>query len=94
MKMPVELISAIHLEDAYFCLSCEGITNCSDACPACGNRHLWPLQNWLGRVNSPENSRYKTPFLKEVQPARVLEIARTPSRRRYWQMVWNYLALK
>lgn len=94
MKIPVELMAAIRLEDAFFCLSCEGVTNCSDTCPVCGNRNLWPLQNWLGRVSGPENSRYRKTPRKEISPARVLVMSRTLPGRRYWQTVLNFLTLK
>ena len=49
--MTLEIASAIRLEEAYFCLNCEVVTNCADICPACGHRQLWSLENWLGRVN-------------------------------------------
>ncbi len=90
MKTTVEVASAIRLEDAYFCLSCEAVTNCVDICPACGHRQLWPLQNWLGRVNNHETSRYRKSELAEVQPERTLVIDKTPIRKNYWQMVWNW----
>jgi len=50
--MALEVASAIRLEEAYFCLNCEVVTNFSDICPVCGHRELWPLEKWLGRVNS------------------------------------------
>jgi RNA polymerase subunit RPABC4/transcription elongation factor Spt4 len=56
MKMPIEESSAIRLEEAYFCLNCEVVTNCLDICPACGHRELWSLENWLGRITDGENS--------------------------------------
>jgi len=71
MKMSIEIPSAIKLEDAFFCLSCEVVTNCSDNCPECGHRRLWPLENWLGRVNDPENSEDKKSTLEEVPPENV-----------------------
>jgi len=49
--MRLEGVSAIRLEEAFFCLNCEVVTNCSDICPACGHSHLWLLENWLGRIN-------------------------------------------
>lgn len=49
--------SAIRLEEAYFCLSCEVVTNSAGACLVCGDTQLWPLQNWIGRVDD-RNSRY------------------------------------
>jgi hypothetical protein len=67
--MAGEILSAIKLEDAFFCLDCEAVTNCSDVCPACGNRQLWSLQNWLGRVGVQENGRFSTPLIEESQPA-------------------------
>ena len=67
--MPVEVASAIRLESAYFCLSCEVVTNCSDICPACGNRQLWHLENWLGKINALENGSDKEGTLKGVQLA-------------------------
>ena len=67
--MTGEILSAIKLEDAFFCLDCEAVTNCSDVCPACGNGHLWSLQNWLGRVGDRGNGRFSTPLIEESQPA-------------------------
>ena len=67
--MTGEKLSAIKLEDAFFCLDCETVTNCSDVCPACGNRHLWSLQSWLGRVGDRGNGRFSTPLIEESQPA-------------------------
>lgn len=88
--MPFEVASAIRLGEAYFCLNCEVVTNCVDVCPACGHRRLWPLENWLGRVNGHENSRYKKPNPEEIHRVRTVEIAKKPSRRNYLQMVrWS-----
>jgi hypothetical protein len=67
MEMPIEVASAIRLESAYFCLSCEVVTNCSDICPACGHRQLWLLENWLGKINARENGSDKEGTLKGVQ---------------------------
>ena len=72
--MSVQMKSAIKLEDAFFCLSCELVTNSSDLCPACGHRHLWPLENWIGRVDACENSRYKC-ILEKALPERAAEIS-------------------
>jgi len=66
--MANEILSAIKLEDAFFCLNCEAVTNCSEICPVCGNRQLWCLQNWLGRVGERGESRYRKPTLEEFQP--------------------------
>ncbi len=84
--MSVEMKSAIKLEDAFFCLSCELVTNCPDLCPACGHRHLWPLENWIGRVDACENSRYKS-ILEGALPAKTADIPKMASRRNYWQLV-------
>jgi len=67
--MSREILSAIKLEDAFFCLDCEVVTNCWDVCPACGNRRLWSLQNWLGRVGDEGNSKYRKPTIEGFQPA-------------------------
>ena len=67
--MTGEILSAIKLEDAFFCLNCEAVTNCLDICPVCGNRQLWSLQNWLGRVSDEGISRYRKPTIEESQPA-------------------------
>ena len=56
--MAVELTSTISLKGAYLCLNCEVVTNSAGFCPACGHKHLWPLEQWIGRVNG-ENSKYK-----------------------------------
>jgi len=89
METPTEVASAIKLESAYFCLSCEVVTNCSDICPACGHRQLWHLENWLGRVHGQENSSGEEFTLLEAQPARTGEIAKTTSRKNYCQLVRN-----
>jgi hypothetical protein len=67
--MTGEILSAIKLADAFFCLDCESVTNCSDVCPTCGNRRLWSLQNWLGRVGEQGNSKSRKPTVEEFQPA-------------------------
>jgi hypothetical protein len=63
--MFVEIPSVIKLKEAYFCLNCEVVTNCSDICPACGRRQLWSLENWLGRVTGRENSGDEEGILME-----------------------------
>ncbi len=88
--MPIEIPSAIKLEDAFFCLSCEAVTNCSDVCPGCGHGQLWPLENWLGRVNGHENSEDKESTVQEVQSERTTDIPQMSPRRNYWQRAWNY----
>jgi len=57
--MALEAASAIRLEEAYFCLNCELVTNLSDICPICGHRKLWSLEKWLGRLNSLEDGTDK-----------------------------------
>ena len=89
MEMPVEVASAIRLESAYFCLSCEVVTNCSDVCPACGHRQLWHLEHWLGRVHGQENSADEESTLREVKLARTGEIAKTASGRIHLEVVRN-----
>jgi len=89
METPNEAASAIRLESAYFCLSCEVVTNCADICPACGHRQLWHLENWLGRVHGQENSEGEESTLTKVRPARIGEILKTAARRNYRQMVRN-----
>lgn len=88
--MPIEIPSAIKLEDAFFCLSCEAVTNCSDVCPGCGHGQLWPLENWFGRVNGHENSEDKESTVQEVQSERTTDIPQMSPRRNYWQRAWNY----
>jgi RNA polymerase subunit RPABC4/transcription elongation factor Spt4 len=58
-KTTLEVASAIRLEEAYFCLNCELVTNCSDICPACGRRELWSLEKWLGRLNTASKMGWK-----------------------------------
>jgi hypothetical protein len=65
----VEMASAISLGEAYFCLNCEVVTNCSDTCPVCGHKQLWLLENWLGRVNGFKNNGHKEDTLPRVQSA-------------------------
>ena len=73
MNKPFDSVSAIKLEEAHFCLSCEAVTNCSDTCPACGHTYLWSLQNWLGRIYGPDFSKNRKLNSKEVLPMRTLE---------------------
>jgi hypothetical protein len=53
--MSLEVASVIRLGEAYFCLNCEVLTNCSDMCPVCGHRELWLLEKWIGKINAREN---------------------------------------
>ena len=67
--MSLEVASVIRLGEAYFCLNCEVLTNCSDICPVCGHRELWLLENWIGKINALENGSDKAGTLKGVQLA-------------------------
>ena len=74
MKMVQKVVSAIKLEEAYFCVNCELVTNCLDICPACGHRELWSLERWLGRVNGCENSMNKEGTLRGIRLAHEIRI--------------------
>ncbi len=65
--MNLEITSAIRLEEAYFCLNCEVVTNFKDMCPACGNKLLWSLENWLGKINGRENSGNKEDTFTKIE---------------------------
>jgi RNA polymerase subunit RPABC4/transcription elongation factor Spt4 len=67
--MTLEVASAIRLGEAYFCLNCEVVTNCSDICPACGHKQLWHLENWIGKINVLEYGSDKEGPLKGGQLA-------------------------
>ena len=72
--------SSIRLEEAYFGLSCEVVTNSPGACLVCGQTNLWPLQNWLGRVDG-KNSRYGT---EEVPPPKeTMDVSAVANLRRF-----------
>jgi hypothetical protein len=73
--MPIEVASVIRLGEAYFCLNCEVLTNCSDMCPACGHRQLWAPENWIGKINALENGSDKKGTLKGLQLAPVFMTA-------------------
>ena len=64
--MSLEEASLIRLGEAYFCLNCEVLTNCLNMCPACGHRKLWPLENWIGKINARENPGDKECNIKNV----------------------------
>ena len=66
-KIFPEPVSVIRLKEAYFCLSCEVVTNCADICPACGHRQLWHLENWLGRVHGQNNDRHEESALTKME---------------------------
>ncbi len=85
MKTPLEISSAIRLGEAYFCLSCEVVTDCADNCPVCGNRNLWPLENWLGKVYVPERN-VMAGDVSRVRKASH-KAAENRSRKPYWQML-------
>ncbi len=85
MKAELEIASAIRLGEAYFCLSCEVVTNCADICPACGNRKLWPLQNWLGKVYVSERPAVAGDVSRIQEASR--KVAEHRSRKPYWQML-------
>ncbi len=87
--MPMEMPSTINLEDAFFCLNCEVVTNCPHVCPGCGHGQLWPLEKWLGKINGHGDSQYEKTFLQEVGPARNVKISTMSSRRNYWQTMLN-----
>ena len=74
MNKPFDSISAIKLEDAHFCLTCEAVSNCSETCPACGHAYLWSLQNWLGRIYGPDFGKNRTLILKEVRRTKTPEM--------------------
>ena len=57
MNKLFDLICAIKLEDAHFCLNCGTVTNCSDTCPVCGHTYLWSLQPWLSGIYGSDFSR-------------------------------------
>jgi len=65
--MNLEMASVIRLEEAYFCLNCEVVTNCPDTCPACGQKKLWVLENWIGKINPPPNGGGKERNLKSAR---------------------------
>ncbi len=87
MKNSTELASAIRLGEAYFCLSCEVVTNCVDICPACGNRKLWPLENWLGNVHGHEKHTAAPAELRAVHPAGARQVPEDQPGKNYWQMI-------
>jgi RNA polymerase subunit RPABC4/transcription elongation factor Spt4 len=74
MNKPFDSVSAIKLEEAHFCLSCEAVTNCSDTCPACGQTYMWSLQSWLGRIYGPDFHKNKKLNLNEVSQTKTFEI--------------------
>jgi len=80
--MQAKMPSAIRLKEAFFCLSCEVVTNCSDSCPACGDRKLWHLEHWLGRINAYESIEDKVPTSQEVSPGEILKILTSASANR------------
>jgi len=66
VEMNLGVPSAIRLEEAYFCLNCEVVTNCAAICPACGHNKMWLLENWIGKMNSSQNGSDKESSLKSV----------------------------
>lgn len=72
----VEMTSVIRLGEAYFCLNCEVVTNCSDLCPVCGHRQLWLLENWIGKITAPKYDSSKEGTSKDVRLAPSLGLER------------------
>lgn len=84
--MLAKTTSAIRLEDAYFCLSCEVVTNSSGTCLVCGHTQLWPLENWIGRVSN-ENSRFRAGYSQAASggdDASNVPKIRLPKRQNPW----------
>jgi hypothetical protein len=56
-------MNLVHLRSALLCLTCEAITDAdADLCPACGNRGLVPLRNWIKPLETPaEPGKKETP---------------------------------
>ncbi len=72
-------MSSIYLQEAYFCLSCETVTDNAYECPVCTDRMLWPLESWLKRVNDHRMNppiRSRAPLLKVGSVAPIV----SPSR--------------
>ena len=59
-------MSSIYLHEAYFCLSCETVTDNAYECPVCTDRMLWPLESWLKRVNDQKMN----PSIRSREPLR------------------------
>ena len=74
MNKLFDSISAIKLEDAHFCATCEAVSDWSDTCPAFGHTYLWSLQNWLGRIYGPDFRKNRKLNFKEVYQTKPLEI--------------------
>jgi len=89
--MITEIPSAIKLKEAFFCLSCEAVTNCSDFCPRCGRGKLWPLERWIGRVqiDELEDSQIGKSIYQEVGLASTEKISERSFRKNYWKIVRN-----
>jgi hypothetical protein len=77
-----EMASVIRLGEAYFCLNCEVATNCPNLCPSCGHSQLWLLQNWIGKINAPENASDNEGTPKDVRLARPFGLERILERKK------------
>lgn len=51
--MTLAPLHAFPLAEAFLCLDCEAVGNCSTGCPACASAHLARLDTWLNR---PQNN--------------------------------------
>jgi hypothetical protein len=45
---------------------------------------LWPLENWIGRVNTHEHAGFES-FLEDSLPATRAGSSEAPPKRNYWQ---------
>lgn len=44
----------IHLDECYFCVTCEVFTNSTDSCPGCAGKTFLTVQNiWDRRTEAP-----------------------------------------
>lgn len=43
----------IHLNECYFCVTCEVFTNCNDSCPGCAGKTFLTVQNIWDRKTEP-----------------------------------------
>jgi hypothetical protein len=46
---PLSLVT-IKLERAFLCLDCEGVGDCSELCPSCGSKAVYPLAKFINRT--------------------------------------------
>ena len=70
----IRVLSTIKSGSAYLCLNCEVVTNSPTRCVVCGNRQMWPIENWIGRVGHESYTQERTNRNTTISSPKLIKI--------------------